>query len=99
MHHCGRIHNAAVVTISESRDVALTHVLNDFQQVGGDVKLARLTSGVGHTQGATRAALGLAAGQVVTTLLFVSGTVGFSFQEFVSEHPIAPATVVVKQSQ
>ena len=53
VHHRGRIHDAAVVAVSEGRDVALAHVFNNFQQVGLDVELGRFASGVGHAQGAT----------------------------------------------
>ena len=48
VHHRGRIHDAAVVAVSEGRDVALTHVLDDFQEVGGDIELGGLTRGVGQ---------------------------------------------------
>ena len=100
MHHRGRIHDAAVVAVSEGRDVALTHVLDDFQQVGLDVELGGFASFVGHTQGAKATGiLFFATGQVVTTLLGISFATSFSFQEFVSEHPVAPAAVVIKQGQ
>ena len=52
VHHCGGIHQATVITISEGRNVALTHVLNHFQQVCGYIKFARLTVCVCNAQGA-----------------------------------------------
>ena len=50
VHHRGGIHDAAVVAISEGRDVALTHVLDDFEKVSGHVELGRFTSVIGDTQ-------------------------------------------------
>ena len=92
VHHRGRIHDAAVVTISEGRDVALTHVLDDFQKVSGHVKLGRFTSCVVD-------ALGFATRQVITTLVFASNTIGFGLQQFVCEDAVTPAAIVVQQGQ
>ena len=44
VHHCGWVNDAAVVTIGERRNVALTKVLDHFKQVGSHVKLGGLTS-------------------------------------------------------
>ena len=75
-------------------------ILDDFKQVGLDVKLGRFTSFVGDAQGAQAARVLLfTARQVVTALLLVSFATSFGFQEFVSEHPVAPAAVVIKQGQ
>ena len=99
MHHRGRIHDAAVVAISESRDVALTHVLDDFEEVSLDVELGAFAGGIGNTQGSAGTAFGLCRQAGSSRLALVSSTVGFGFQEFVSEHPIAPAAIVVQQGQ
>ena len=85
VHHRGRIHDAAVVTVSEGRDVALTHVLDDFgrlrRQPGG------LAFGVGQPR-VPPEPLGFTAGQVVTTALCQQRRL-LRFQQFVCKHATA----------
>ena len=87
------------MVLSESGDVALTHVLDHFEEVSFDAELGGFTRGIGDTQGAAGTTLGLAAGEVVTALVRVSLTVGFGLKQFVGEHAVAPATIVVQQCQ
>jgi hypothetical protein len=100
VHHEGGIADATIQTIREGRNVTLTQVLNNVQQVGTNLELLDivivLSGGVGDTTGGI---LGLTASEVVATLSGGGNTVGFGFGEFVKEHAVAPAAIVVEQGQ
>gem|GEM_PF-6591754 len=100
VHHEGGIHDGAIQAISVSRNVTLTEVLNNSQQVSLDRELlglgAVLIGGVGN---ATGGILGLATSEVVTTLRSRGGTVCFSFGQFVNEDAVTPTAIVVEQGQ
>jgi len=87
------------MVLSESGDVALTHVLDHFEEVSFDAELGGFTRGISNTEGATGCAFGFATRQVITTFVRVSLAVGFGLKQFVGEHTVAPATVVVQQGQ
>ena len=87
------------MVLSESGDVALTHVLDHFEKIGFYAKLGRLTRGISNTEGAASCAFSFATRQVITTFVRVSLAVGFGFKQFVGEHTVAPAAVVVQQCE
>ncbi len=100
VHHEDGIADAAIQTVGESRNVALTQILNNSQKVGTNRELlnlvAILSNGVRNTP---KGILGLTTSEVVTTLGVRSLTLGNGFQQFVDENPITPTTIVIQQSQ
>ena len=99
--HERRIGDTTVVTVSKHRGIPLAEFLNNFQQVGLNVKLVTLgsvfSSGVRSQSG--RTSLDFAVGVVVTALGIGSRAASFRFRELVKEDAIAPTTVVIKQGQ
>ena len=96
MHHCRRVGNAAVVTVSERRNVALAHVFYNLQQVGFYVELGRFTCGISSNCGASAV---FSEGEIVSTLGLTSFTVGVCFKQFVGEDAVSPTTIIIEKSQ
>jgi len=82
MHHCCGVSNAAVVTVSERRNVALAHVFYNLQQVGFYVELGRFACGISSNCAACAI---FSAGEIVSTLGLAGFTVGVCFEQFVGK--------------
>ena len=82
MHHCRGVSNAAVVTVSKRRNVALAHVFYNLQQVGFYVELGRFRTCISSNCGASAV---FSEGEIVSTLGLTSFTVGVCFEQFVSK--------------